>query len=450
MAAFGAARVGRTAKLAGARPQRHLLRRPGPERPRDDARERQRPDPPSRPMPRPSSTCCGAIGCPSTTRRRPRTTFRRSGDRPPRSCWSPTRPSAMPRSPADWPMRRAFGAWSRRRWRRTRGRASSSSFTRRYPAAASGAISPRWRCRRAARAVPAGQPVGAAGAGGQGVHGLQPAGLRGPHGGAPGGVLRHAVLCRLGPDGRQGELSPADNRVSLATLVHAAFFGYCRYLDAWRRHETDVFTAADQLLFLRQRFLANSRPVTGFRITAWKRRAVRAFLDGPGPVGFTRNLEAAIAKARAQDGAVAAWGAAAGRIAGKVREAGVDLMTIEDGFLRSVGAGRQLHAGAVLCLRQVRHLLRPLAAQRPRGHSAIDPVRCRPRRAGKGADRHPDRATAHQVQPRCRGHCVAAPGPAGRSCWSPARWPTTPRCALAGRTFTRRSRWSRGAPTLPC
>lgn len=129
------------------------------------------------------------------------------------------------------------------------------------------------------------------------------------------------------------------NRVSLACLVHAAYFGYCRYLDAWRRRETDFFTAADQLLFLRQRYLANSRPVTGFRITAWKRRAVRAFLDGQGPVGFTRNLETAIAKARAQDGAVAAWGTAAGGIAGQVRGAGVDLITIEDGFLRSVGLG---------------------------------------------------------------------------------------------------------------
>jgi capsular polysaccharide export protein len=129
------------------------------------------------------------------------------------------------------------------------------------------------------------------------------------------------------------------SRVSLAMLVHAAFFNYCRYLDAWRRHETDFFTAADQLLFLRQRFLANSRPVTGFRITAWKRRAVRTFLDGPGPVSFTRNLETAIARSQAQDGAVAAWGTAAGRIAGPVRKAGVDLMTVEDGFLRSVGLG---------------------------------------------------------------------------------------------------------------
>jgi capsular polysaccharide export protein len=129
------------------------------------------------------------------------------------------------------------------------------------------------------------------------------------------------------------------NRVSLAQLVHAAFFGYCRYLDAWRRHETDFFTAADQLVFLRQRYVANSRPVTGYRITAWKRRTVRAFLDGPAPVRFTRRLESAIAQSQANGGAVAAWGTTARRIAGTVRAAGVELVTIEDGFLRSVGLG---------------------------------------------------------------------------------------------------------------
>ena len=129
------------------------------------------------------------------------------------------------------------------------------------------------------------------------------------------------------------------NRLSLHQLVHAAFFRYCRYLDAWRRRETDFFTAADQLLFLRQRYLANSRPVTGYRITAWKRRTVRSFLYGPAPVGFTRNLDRAIAQCRAQGGAIAAWGATARRIAVKVEAAGLELVTIEDGFLRSVGLG---------------------------------------------------------------------------------------------------------------
>jgi capsular polysaccharide export protein len=130
------------------------------------------------------------------------------------------------------------------------------------------------------------------------------------------------------------------NRVSLAQLVHAAFFGYCRYLDAWRRQETDFFTAADQLVFLRRNFLANSRPVTGYRITAWKRRTVRTFLDGPTrPVGFTRNLDRAIAQAQSEAGAIAAWGSTARRIAARVRSADLELMTIEDGFLRSVGLG---------------------------------------------------------------------------------------------------------------
>ena len=129
------------------------------------------------------------------------------------------------------------------------------------------------------------------------------------------------------------------NRISLGQLVHAAYFRYCRYLDAWRRQETDFFTAADQLVFLRRQYLANSRPVTGYRIAAWKRRTVKTLLDGPEPVRFTRSLERAIAQSRAEGGAIAAWGATARRIAGPVREAGLDLVTIEDGFLRSVGLG---------------------------------------------------------------------------------------------------------------
>jgi capsular polysaccharide export protein len=129
------------------------------------------------------------------------------------------------------------------------------------------------------------------------------------------------------------------NRISLTRLVHAAYFGYCRYLDAWRRQETDFFTAADQLLFLRQRYLANSRPVIGYRITAWKRPTVRAFLAGPSTVAFTRNLESAIVQGQAKGGAVAAWGMTARRIAARVRGAGLDLVTVEDGFLRSVGLG---------------------------------------------------------------------------------------------------------------
>ena len=129
------------------------------------------------------------------------------------------------------------------------------------------------------------------------------------------------------------------NRIDVEQLVHAAFFGYCRYLDAWRRRETDFFTAADQLSFLRRRYLGNSRPFTGYRISAWKRRTVRALLDGPAPVRFTGDLDRAIAQARTEAGGVAAWGSTARRIARQVRGAGLALMTVEDGFLRSVGLG---------------------------------------------------------------------------------------------------------------
>jgi capsular polysaccharide export protein len=129
-------------------------------------------------------------------------------------------------------------------------------------------------------------------------------------------------------------------KASLLDLVHAVFFRYCRWFDAWRRTPADVFTAAEQLLFLRERFLANSRPVTGYGVTAWKRRPVRRMLDGPvQPVRYARDLDHAVQDAAGEGGAVAAWGGTARVIAGQVRRAGVPLITVEDGFLRSVGLG---------------------------------------------------------------------------------------------------------------
>lgn len=129
-------------------------------------------------------------------------------------------------------------------------------------------------------------------------------------------------------------------RLALAQLVDAAYFRYCRYFDAWTRRQTDFFTAADQLSFLRSRFLGNSRPVNGYRITPWKRRTISRMLDGPvRPVRMFYRLDRAIAAAKDEGGAIAGWGAAAHRIAEKVRSAGIDLITVEDGFIRSVGLG---------------------------------------------------------------------------------------------------------------
>lgn len=128
--------------------------------------------------------------------------------------------------------------------------------------------------------------------------------------------------------------------VALGELVAAAYLGYCRYFDAWSRTPVDFATAADQLRFLAGHFHGNSRPVVGWRLPLWKRGAASRMLEGTaGPVEYHRHAGQAVRAARARGGAVAAWGRRADLIRGAATAAGVPVITIEDGFLRSVGLG---------------------------------------------------------------------------------------------------------------
>ena len=123
-------------------------------------------------------------------------------------------------------------------------------------------------------------------------------------------------------------------------LAAAVYLRYSRFFDPWTRAPVDAMTAIDQLAFLRRGFLGNSRPVTGYRIARWKRRAVSAMLDGPhGPPRFANNLAAAISDAGKNGGAIAAWGIDAIRMRPKLAEKSISCLAVEDGFLRSVGLG---------------------------------------------------------------------------------------------------------------
>ena len=129
-------------------------------------------------------------------------------------------------------------------------------------------------------------------------------------------------------------------RRSADELAAAAYLRYCRYFDCWTRKPIDALTAADQLAFLRRQYLANSKPVVGYRIARWKRRAVTALLDGPhGPPQFTSRASKAISLANASGAAVAAWGIAAVRLRPMLESHGIECLAVEDGFLRSVGLG---------------------------------------------------------------------------------------------------------------
>ena len=127
---------------------------------------------------------------------------------------------------------------------------------------------------------------------------------------------------------------------STGELAAAVYLRYCRYFDCWRRTPVEPETAIDQLAFLRRSYLSNSRPVIGYRVARWKRKAVTAMLDGPtGPPRFTRSLEKAKRQAASSGGAVAAWGMDAVKLRPQLAAEDIPCIAIEDGFLRSVGLG---------------------------------------------------------------------------------------------------------------
>lgn len=123
-------------------------------------------------------------------------------------------------------------------------------------------------------------------------------------------------------------------------LAAAVYLRYARYFDCWRRGPVTAETAVDQLAFLRRAYLANSRPVIGYRIARWKRRAVSAMLAGPsGAPRFTSRLSTAISDAKASGASIAAWGIDAIKLRPLLEKEGIACMAVEDGFLRSVGLG---------------------------------------------------------------------------------------------------------------
>jgi capsular polysaccharide export protein len=120
------------------------------------------------------------------------------------------------------------------------------------------------------------------------------------------------------------------------------------YLDAWTRRETDFLTAADQLAWQRDRFLENDRRSYCVGVSRWKAKQVARFLDSPdGPAIIGSSDTAAVQSAAATGGRVVAWETRMpARLEASSAAAGVQLLRMEDGFLRSVGLGAAFLPGA--------------------------------------------------------------------------------------------------------
>ena len=133
-----------------------------------------------------------------------------------------------------------------------------------------------------------------------------------------------------------------------AALFRRAFLDGVAYLDPWRRTPIGFAEAAETLAWLRDRFHENGRRTVCVGISRWKRPQVSAFLEGPdGPPLFEPSSGRAAARAARTGAGVAAWETRMpAALPAACAAAGVPLVRMEDGFLRSVGLGAAFRPGA--------------------------------------------------------------------------------------------------------
>jgi capsular polysaccharide export protein len=139
----------------------------------------------------------------------------------------------------------------------------------------------------------------------------------------------------------RGQLLNRGAPASPAQLFAAYYLKYARYFDAYSRQLISFEHAAEQLAFLRDRFVENPHRAVCYRITAWKRPSINRMLDGPaGAPAHVRSADRAAVLAKKTGGPVVAWSSRDSTRIGKAcATAGVPLMRVEDGFIRSAGLG---------------------------------------------------------------------------------------------------------------
>ncbi|WP_159999736.1 beta-3-deoxy-D-manno-oct-2-ulosonic acid transferase [Roseomonas sp. 18066] len=128
----------------------------------------------------------------------------------------------------------------------------------------------------------------------------------------------------------------------------AALLAHLRCADPFLSRPWSAEQALDQLAQWQQAQTENRRVAICLGMALWKRDRIAAlFAHAGGAPGFTRRPARAIAEARARQGAVAAWaGAVSPGFRAECEAAGVPLLTVEDGFVRSRGLGARFLPGA--------------------------------------------------------------------------------------------------------
>ncbi len=138
---------------------------------------------------------------------------------------------------------------------------------------------------------------------------------------------------------------PATTPMSLEALAGTALCGDVAYRDCFTGTPTTALAAVARLAEWRRLIHANRDIAVAAGIALWKRREVSRLLWGGGaPIRFARSTRRAIRIASAQNGAIIAWPSrVSADLPAAAAKAGLPLHRIEDGFIRSVGLGSNLH-----------------------------------------------------------------------------------------------------------
>ena len=154
-----------------------------------------------------------------------------------------------------------------------------------------------------------------------------------------------ALLAALAGVARPGAMR--DGLVLLAALAGAA-----RCADPVRARPITLEEAIPLLGAWRAEEAANRRIAVCLGMSFWKRRRMAAALaSAHGPPAFLRGSRAAVAEASWRGGAIAAWPSRApADLLPRARAAGVPVVWVEDGFIRSAGLGAGFLPAASLTL----------------------------------------------------------------------------------------------------
>lgn len=161
----------------------------------------------------------------------------------------------------------------------------------------------------------------------------------------PGPMALIARLAGVAVRGPGGTL--ADGGAAWAALATAA-----RCADPVRAAPITLEQAIDLLGAWRAEEAANRRIAVCLGIAFWKRRRMgSALASTAGPPGFARGARDAVTQALARGGAIAAWPSRAPPdLLPRAAAAGVPVVWVEDGFIRSAGLGAGFLPAASLAL----------------------------------------------------------------------------------------------------